>query len=145
MCRNQQTSSSEVKKRREQYGENRLRAKKSKSNWERFAEQFKDVMILILLAAAAISFVVACVEGDPEGRYAIVATTRPETIMGDTAMCINPNDPKNTWLKGRSDCSVGKPCDSCDRGRLCGYRVRYRLSEGNSGTRCERHICWAKI
>ena len=57
------------------------------------------------------------VEGDPEGRYAIVATTRPETIMGDTAMCINPNDPKNTWLKGRSDCSVGKPCDSCDRGR----------------------------
>jgi len=41
------------------------------------------------------------VEGDPEGRYAIVATTRPETIMGDTAMCINPNDPKNTWLKGK--------------------------------------------
>ena len=62
-------SSSEVKKRREQYGENRLRAKKSKSNWERFAEQFKDVMILILLAAAAISFVVACVEGDPEGFF----------------------------------------------------------------------------
>ena len=62
-------SSSEVKNRREQYGENRLRAKKSKSNWERFAEQFKDVMILILLAAAAISFVVACVEGDPEGFF----------------------------------------------------------------------------
>ena len=62
-------SSSEVKKRREQYGENRLRAKKSKSNWERFVEQFKDVMILILLAAAAISFVVACVEGDPEGFF----------------------------------------------------------------------------
>ena len=41
------------------------------------------------------------VEGDAEGRYAIVATTRPETIMGDTAMCINPNDPKNEWLKGR--------------------------------------------
>ena len=35
------------------------------------------------------------------GRYAIVATTRPETIMGDTAMCINPNDEKNTWLKGK--------------------------------------------
>jgi len=35
------------------------------------------------------------------GKYAIVATTRPETIMGDTAMCINPNDPKNTWLKGK--------------------------------------------
>ena len=37
---------------------------------------------------------------DPK-HYAIVATTRPETIMGDTAMCINPNDPKNTWLKGK--------------------------------------------
>ena len=33
--------------------------------------------------------------------YAVVATTRPETIMGDTAMCINPNDPKNAWLKGK--------------------------------------------
>lgn len=33
-------------------------------------------------------------------RYAVVATTRPETIMGDTAMCINPKDVKNTWLKG---------------------------------------------
>ncbi len=41
------------------------------------------------------------VAGDPEGRYAVVATTRPETIMGDTAMCINPKDPKNEWLKGR--------------------------------------------
>ena len=41
------------------------------------------------------------VEGDPEGRYAVVATTRPETIMGDTAMCINPNDPKNQHLRGK--------------------------------------------
>lgn len=41
------------------------------------------------------------VAGDPEGRYAVVATTRPETIMGDTAMCINPKDPKNEWLKGK--------------------------------------------
>lgn len=40
------------------------------------------------------------VEGE-EGKYAVVATTRPETIMGDTAMCINPNDPKNTWLRGK--------------------------------------------
>ncbi|MDE6446761.1 MAG: valine--tRNA ligase, partial [Muribaculaceae bacterium] len=38
---------------------------------------------------------------DPEHRYAVVATTRPETIMGDTAMCINPKDPKNEWLKGK--------------------------------------------
>ena len=41
------------------------------------------------------------VEGDPEGRYAIVATTRPETIMGDTAMCIHPDAPKTQWLKGK--------------------------------------------
>ena len=41
------------------------------------------------------------VHRDADGRrYALVATTRPETIMGDTAMCINPKDPKNTWLKG---------------------------------------------
>ena len=40
---------------------------------------------------------------DEQGRrYAVVATTRPETIMGDTAMCINPKDPKNSWLKGKS-------------------------------------------
>jgi len=38
---------------------------------------------------------------DYRGYYAVVATTRPETIMGDTAMCINPKDPKNQWLKGK--------------------------------------------
>lgn len=36
-----------------------------------------------------------------EDGYAVVATTRPETIMGDTAMCINPNDPKNQHLRGK--------------------------------------------
>ena len=42
------------------------------------------------------------VHRDADGRrYAVVATTRPETIMGDTAMCINPKDPKNQWLKGK--------------------------------------------
>ena len=42
------------------------------------------------------------VHRDADGRrYAVVATTRPETIMGDTAMCINPKDPKNSWLKGK--------------------------------------------
>ena len=44
-----------------------------------------------------------CVVHTDEGghRYAVVATTRPETIMGDTAMCINPKDPKNRWLSGK--------------------------------------------
>ena len=41
------------------------------------------------------------VEGGSPDEYAVVATTRPETIMGDTAMCINPNDPKNQWLRGK--------------------------------------------
>ena len=38
---------------------------------------------------------------DPEGRYIIVATTRPETILGDTAVCVNPNDERYAWLKGK--------------------------------------------
>ena len=42
------------------------------------------------------------VHRDAQGRrYAVVATTRPETIMGDTAMCINPKDPKTHWLRGK--------------------------------------------
>ncbi len=42
------------------------------------------------------------VHRDAQGRrYAVVATTRPETIMGDTAMCINPGDPKTQWLRGK--------------------------------------------
>ena len=55
-------SSAEVEKRREQYGANKLREKKKKTMIQRFFEQFKDVMILILIAAAAVSFVVICVE-----------------------------------------------------------------------------------
>lgn len=40
------------------------------------------------------------VEGEPD-RYIVVATTRPETILGDTAVCVNPNDERYTWLKGK--------------------------------------------
>lgn len=39
---------------------------------------------------------------DGADEYAVVATTRPETIMGDTAMCINPNNPKTAHLRGKS-------------------------------------------
>ena len=62
-------SSSQAAQRKQQYGENRLREKKNKSNLRRFIDQFKDVMILILIAAAAVSFVIACIEGDPEGFF----------------------------------------------------------------------------
>ena len=49
------------------------------------------------------------VHRDAQGRrYAVVATTRPETIMGDTAMCINPADPKNQWLKGSRACTMSR-------------------------------------
>ena len=59
-------SPEEVVKRQSQYGENKLREKKQKTNLQRFLDEFKDVMILILLAAAAISFVIACTEGEPK-------------------------------------------------------------------------------
>lgn len=53
-----------VNERLAQYGENKLEEKKKKSNFARFIDQFKDAMILILIAAAAVSFIVACVEGE---------------------------------------------------------------------------------
>ncbi len=59
-------STDEVLKRQQNYGKNQLNQKKSKTVLQRFFEQFKDVMIIILLIAAAISFVVACVEGNPK-------------------------------------------------------------------------------
>ncbi len=59
-------SAAEVEKRREEYGENRLLQKKKKSMLVRFLEQFKDVMIIILIIAAIISFTVACIEHEPK-------------------------------------------------------------------------------
>ena len=47
-------------------GPNQLKEKKKKTRWQRFADQFRDAMILILLAAAAVSFVIACVEQNPK-------------------------------------------------------------------------------
>ncbi len=59
-------SDAEVTAQRGKFGENKLREKKKKTNFQRFMEQFKDAMIIILLIAAVISFVVACIEGNPK-------------------------------------------------------------------------------
>lgn len=59
-------SSSDVTFLLAEHGENKLKEKKKKTNFQRFLDQFKDVMILILIVAAIISFVIACVEGNPK-------------------------------------------------------------------------------
>lgn len=59
-------SGDQIAKRQETYGENKLKEKRKKTNLQRFFDQFKDVMILILLLAAAVSFVIACIEGEPK-------------------------------------------------------------------------------
>lgn len=59
-------SEPQVAKKRLQYGDNKLQERKKKTTLQRFADQFKDVMILILIAAAAVSFAIACIEKNPK-------------------------------------------------------------------------------
>ena len=59
-------TSQQVETQKSLYGANKLREKKKKTNVQRFFDQFKDAMIIILLIAAVISFVVACVEQNPK-------------------------------------------------------------------------------
>ena len=78
-------SSQEAAARLARNGENRLKEGKKKTNLQRFAEQFKDVMILILLGAAAISFIVACSTGEPSEFFEpllIVAIVIANAVMG---------------------------------------------------------------
>ena len=59
-------SSQRIAELQKEFGENRLREKKKKTNLQRFFDQFKDVMIIILIIAAIVSFVIACIEGNPK-------------------------------------------------------------------------------
>lgn len=69
-------------------------------NWDPKAQTaLSDEEVIYKEESSKLYYLKYKVEG--ENKYAIVATTRPETIMGDTAMCINPRDPKNSWLKGK--------------------------------------------
>ena len=69
-------------------------------NWDPQAQTaLSDEEVLFKEVNGKLYYLRYKVEG--EDGYAVVATTRPETIMGDTAMCINPKDPKNAWLKGK--------------------------------------------
>ena len=75
----------QVQEKQARFGENRLREKKKKTNLQRFLDQFKDAMILILLAAAAVSFVIACVEGKPKEFFEpalILLIVVLNTLMG---------------------------------------------------------------
>ncbi len=70
-------------------------------NWDPKAQTaLSDEEVIYKEEQSKLYYLRYMVDGEP-GKYAVVATTRPETIMGDTAMCINPNDPKNKWLRGK--------------------------------------------
>ncbi|MCD7755588.1 MAG: cation-translocating P-type ATPase [Firmicutes bacterium] len=83
--RSQGLRAEEVLARKQKYGENKLLEKKKKTTLQRFADQFKDAMILILLAAAVISFVVVCIERNWEDLFEpvlIVLIVILNAIMG---------------------------------------------------------------
>lgn len=70
-------------------------------NWDPQAQTaLSDEEVIYKEEQSKLYYLRYMVDGEP-GKYAVVATTRPETIMGDTAMCINPGDPKNQWLRGK--------------------------------------------
>lgn len=71
LCTDQKAglNAAEAAERLQKYGENKLKEKKKKTKLMRFCDQFKDVMILILIAAAAVSFIIACTEGDLHGFF----------------------------------------------------------------------------
>ena len=72
--------------------------------------------------------------GQPKAdEFVVVATTRPETMLGDEAVAVNPNDPRYTKLVGRK-CPAAAP-EQAHPGhcrRTGGPEVRHRLREGDA-------------
>ena len=70
-----------------------------------------------------------------EGRFVEIATTRPETLLGDTAVAVNPDDERyQTSDRKDAEASVDGPRDPGYRGRVCRQRVRYRLRKDHAGS-----------
>ena len=74
-------SSAQVAERREKFGENKLKEKKKKTNLERFFEQFKDAMIIILLIAAAVSLGIAIYNTIANNHFDLVEMIEPFLIL----------------------------------------------------------------
>lgn len=71
-------------------------------NWDPAAQTaLSDEEVIYKDEHSKLFFLKYFVEGDEQNRYIVVATTRPETILGDTAVCVNPNDERYGWLKGK--------------------------------------------
>ena len=71
-------------------------------NWDPVARTaVSDEEVIYQEEHSKLYFLKYFVENDDQNRYIIVATTRPETILGDTAVCVNPADERYTWLRGK--------------------------------------------
>ena len=108
-------------------------------NWDPAAQTaLSDEEVVFKESHGKLYYLRYMVEGSD--KAVIVATTRPETILGDTALCVNPNDPRYGWLAGRGarHRTAGEPRNPRNPRRIRRYRVRYGRAESDPGARRER-------